>query len=107
MPRMPLNGVRISWLMFARNSLLALLARLACSAAACASAAAVLSWWFICSSVGLGFLRGQFGALARRDVLHDGLDFVARRVAAFQPAEVALLPFHMPIGRLDPPVETR
>ena len=43
MPRMPLNGVRISWLMLARNSLLALLARLACSAAAWASVAAAWS----------------------------------------------------------------
>ena len=40
MPRMPPSGVRSSWLMFARNSLLAVFARLACSAMARDSAAA-------------------------------------------------------------------
>ena len=42
MPRMPFIGVRISWLMLARNSLLARLAASAASFAFCSSACAFL-----------------------------------------------------------------
>ena len=64
MPMTPFIGVRISWLMLARNSLLAELASSACSVFSVASAIAAWRRRF-----GEGDLR--IGPLARGDVARD------------------------------------
>jgi len=46
----------------------------------------------------LGFLRCNFGLLARGDVLDDNLIFKTFTAVFSEPAEVALLSFHMASG---------